>query len=126
MLRKRSFWTGVTIVTLLPLAIAAAPRLGAGERADDAAERYRQAHELIAKGQADLGKATTIATRHVRGPSLEATVLIESNPTEPEAARLVYTVTCYAEGKVWQVKVDGRELKVIDAKPVDQPKPPGA
>lgn len=91
--------------------------------------RAKQIVRLIEQGQLDLGDATTIAEKHIKGRALGVKCTIrgdepDSNTRErshargaderqPQGAHLVYDITCFAKDKVQTLQVDGLTKEVV-------------
>lgn len=128
----------------------------ARETPPDDPQQVRQVVDLIAQGQLNLPAAVEVAEKHVKGTAYNACADIETHPTpspgkpghqpgassgpspssqeegSPSAQRkLIYTVRCFAENRMLDVRVDGLTKKVLDIKeqtdkePPDKPKTDG-
>lgn len=92
---------------------------GAKDKRPNDVSHAKKMVSLIEQGQLDLVAATKIAEKHVKGTALRAHC--EIRPDESQARdRLVYDVTCLADGKnqMQEVHVDGLTKKVTERRDV--------
>ncbi|MCG3131277.1 MAG: hypothetical protein FLDDKLPJ_02067 [Phycisphaerae bacterium] len=147
--KRMLFIAAAPVLAALCLMAIPASAQRAKEMPPDDPQQVRQVVDLISQGQLNLPAAIELAEKHVKGTAYNASADIETHPAaapgkpgnRPDASsgpspssqdegspsaqrKLIYTVRCFAENRMLDVRVDGMAKKVLDIKEqTDQEQP---
>ena len=133
MYRSLMRWAVPPLVMLIILGFVVLPVFG--QRAGpQATGKSGQANELVKlaelvklteAGQLTVRAAIELAEKHTKGRALQATCEIRRGQTRSQdlaGTYLVYEVCCYADHKILDVRIDGKERKVLEVRERKSPK----
>ncbi len=137
------FWQRWTVPFLVMVAIVVFVTLPVfGQRADPQPTgkpyqmkeivKLTEMAKLTETGQLTLRTAIELAEKHTKGQALQASCEVrrakpKGDPSpgkvrDPIGARLIYTVCCYADKQIFDVRIDGKDRKILDVKERKTPK----